>query len=182
MSHERPVGASVEWYTPPELFEKLGARFDLDPASPLAGPVPWVPADKFYSPADNGLMQPWEGSVWLNPPYGPTAPRFMQRMVAHNDGIMLIPARTETRAFQYAAYNATLICFLRDRLHYIREDGFQARSGFASALLAYGEDHACTVSNAGLGWQIWTTPDEGIAHFMSDREQFRNRAQLVFVP
>lgn len=44
---------SAEWYTPPSIFEALGLRFDLDPASPEAGPVPWVPADRFMSPTDN---------------------------------------------------------------------------------------------------------------------------------
>ncbi len=133
--HEKPVGATVEWYTPPELFERLGIRFDLDPASPNP-PVPWVPADRFYSV--DGQCEPWIGRVWLNPPYGPAAGRFVERMVEHGNGILLLPARTETRLFQYAAATADGVCFLRDRLHFVRADGFQARSSFASVLLSYG--------------------------------------------
>ncbi len=165
MSHESPVGATREWYTPPELFRALdlGVRhpvtFDLDPASPLNGPVPWVPAERFYSPVDNGLMQPWEGSVWLNPPYGPPGVAFIHKMVAHDDGLLLIPARTETRAFQYAADRASAVCFLRDRLHYIREDGFQARSGFASVLMAFGGEWDMLLGNANLGWTVWGVHD-----------------------
>jgi hypothetical protein len=154
MSHESPVGATVEWFTPPTLFDRLGIRFDLDPASPLSGPVPWVPADRFYSPSDNGLMQPWEGRVWLNPPYGPPGVAFIQKMVAHGDGLLLIPSRTETRAFQYAASNATAVCFLRDRLHYVREDGFQSRSGFASVLMAFGLESCDALGAADLGWIV----------------------------
>lgn len=41
-------GNSVEWYTPPEIFDALGLRFDLDPAAPPGG-VPWVPATRHLS-------------------------------------------------------------------------------------------------------------------------------------
>lgn len=160
MSHESPVGATVEWYTPPDLFKRLDTTFDLDPASPASGPVPWVPAEQFYSPLDDGLKQPWEGSVWLNPPYGPAGIEFIRKMVKHGDGLLLIPARTETQIFQYAARHATVVCFLRDRLHYIREDGFQARAGFASALLCYGTWQEPALTNANLGWMVWGWPDE----------------------
>src|SRR4029077_18348264 len=36
---------SVEWFTPPRIFECMpGVEFDLDPASPGRDRVPWVPA------------------------------------------------------------------------------------------------------------------------------------------
>ena len=25
---------------------------------------------RFYTPDDDGLLQPWKGTCWLNPPYG----------------------------------------------------------------------------------------------------------------
>ena len=136
--HEAGIGATIEWYTPPDLFRRLGLTFDLDPASPGADVVPWVPADRHYTPGDNGLLQPWVGRVWLNPPYGEPGVAFIQRLIEHGDGIALLPARTETRIFQQAASSADAVCFLRDRLHFIRADGRQSRSSFASALLAYG--------------------------------------------
>jgi hypothetical protein len=150
--HEAPWGATREWYTPPEVFDALGVRFDLDPASPMSGPVPWVPADLSYSPRDNGLVQPWIGRVWLNPPYGPPGMAFVHRMVEHGCGMMLVPARTETRWFQYAAERADAVCFLRDRLHFIRQDGFRARASFGSVLMAFGKDCADALRRADLGW------------------------------
>lgn len=150
--HEKPWGDTREWYTPPELFDSIGLRFDLDVASPMAGPVPWVPADRFYSPRENGLTMPWGGRVWLNPPYGPPLVPFVHRMVEHHNGILLVPARTETRWFQYAAENADLVCFLRDRLHFTREDGFRGRASHASVLVAFGFDNASAVEEANLGW------------------------------
>lgn len=147
--HEKPVGATVEWYTPPELFRAIGLRFDLDPASPNP-PVPWVPASRFLW--SGGECLPWEGRVWLNPPYGPLAVDFIDRMVQHGNGMMLLPARTETRAFQYAASGADSVCFLRDRLHFIRADGLQARSSFGSVLFAYGYECHMALVAASLGW------------------------------
>jgi hypothetical protein len=66
--HEPSIGMSSDWYTPPGYFTKLGLTFDLDPASP--GPGHWVPAKKIYTVEDDGLRQPWEGLVFLNPPFG----------------------------------------------------------------------------------------------------------------
>lgn len=149
--HERPVGASVEWYTPPSLFDALGLRFDLDPASPDP-PVPWVPADQFYW--EDGHLLPWEGRVWLNPPYGPDAVPFIDRMIHHDQGLMLLPARTETRAFQRAAAAASYVVFLRDRLHFVRPNGVASRASFASVLMAFGGDTDMlrAVYLADLGW------------------------------
>jgi hypothetical protein len=155
--HEAPWGETREWFTPPELFDTLGLRFDLDPASPMSGPVAWVPADRFYSPRENGLMQPWSGRVWLNPPYGPPGIAFVQRMVAHGNGLMLVPARTETRWFQLAIREADAFCLLRDRLHFIRADGFRGRAAFGSALFAWGVEPMFALVNADLGY-IRTRP------------------------
>jgi DNA N-6-adenine-methyltransferase Dam len=156
--HEKPWGDTREWFTPPELFDALGLRFDLDPASPMSGPVPWVPAGRFYSPRENGLTSSWTGRVWLNPPYGPSAVAFVQRMAAHQNGMLLVPARTETRWFQHAAHEADRVTFLRERLYFIRADGFRGRSSHASVLMAYGQDCADALRRADLGWTVdpWT--------------------------
>jgi hypothetical protein len=148
----------VEWYTPPSLFEALGLRFDLDPASPEPA-VPWVPAKTYYSAL--GTEQQWYGRVWLNPPYGPTGVPFIQKMMMHNNGLLLIPARTETRIFQKAAQASVLVVFLRDRLHFVRPDGTQSRSSFASVLMGFGSDDEMlmAVVKADLGWMVRRDPD-----------------------
>jgi DNA N-6-adenine-methyltransferase Dam len=155
--HERAVGGSVEWYTPASLFERLGLTFDLDPASPVAGPLSWVPAKRFISVG--GEDEPWIGRVWLNPPYGPAGVRFIVRMIEHNHGLMLLPARTETRIFQAAARFATRVIFLSDRLHFVRPDGTASRASFGSVLMAYGRDKPMlmAVDQAALGWGVGTS-------------------------
>jgi hypothetical protein len=47
----------------------MGA-IDLDPCS-NSRESPNVPAARHYTVQENGLEQPWEGKVFLNPPFGP---------------------------------------------------------------------------------------------------------------
>jgi hypothetical protein len=148
--HERPVGATVEWYTPPSLFDALGLTFDLDPAAPRELPA-WIPARHSYHTA-RGELRPWFGRVWLNPPYGRDLPKFVDRMCDHRHGLMLVPARTETAWWQQAAHSADMVVFLRDRLHFIRDDGYQARASFGSCLFAWGDAECEAVVGADLGF------------------------------
>ena len=150
--HERPVGATVEWYTPPSLFDALGATFYMDPASPGEDVVPWIPVHQHYTRADDGLSVRWSGHVWLNPPYGPAGVAFIDRMIAHGDGLMLLPSRTETAAYQRALKAAHAVCLLRDRLWFVRDDGVTGRSSFGSTLFAFGDWAATVLHRADLGW------------------------------
>ena len=76
-------------YTPKWVFDLLGVTFDIDVAAPLGG-VPWIPALKSYSQADDGLTQPWHGLVWCNPPYSDILP-WVKRLNKHGNGIALLP-------------------------------------------------------------------------------------------
>jgi len=70
--YEAAVAQTAEWYTPPDTFAGLGRggidEFDLDPCSPGPG-LCFVPAKKVYTKADNGLLLPWFGLVFVNPPF-----------------------------------------------------------------------------------------------------------------
>ncbi len=144
-------GASVEWYTPPEVFEALAISFDLDPAAPVGG-VPWVPARQSFSWAEDGLVQPWVGRVWLNPPYGPGMDGWLDRLARHGDGLALVFARTETRWCQNILKHATAVCFIAGRLSFIRPDGSRGESArVPSLLLAFGLPCALALAESGLG-------------------------------
>ena len=71
-----------EWYTPLwviEMVKRVIGEIELDPAS---HPVPqqWIGATKWYSKEQNGLQKAWEGTVFLNPPYGKTGNRSNQEI------------------------------------------------------------------------------------------------------
>lgn len=150
-SHERPnEGATNEWLTPPEIVRALGP-FDLDPCAPVNRP--WDTAAKHYTFEDNGLAQPWEGRVWLNPPYGPWAAKFLAKLAKHGNGIALTFARTETRSFFAHVWpHATALLFIAGRLFFYRPDGTRApmNAGAPSVLIAYGRENADRLRTAGI--------------------------------
>lgn len=75
-------------------------------------------------------------------------------MADHGNGIMLIPAATETAAFyEYVWERADAVCFLRGRPHFHHADGTRASAncGCSIALVAYGKDNAAQLEAANLG-------------------------------
>jgi hypothetical protein len=147
--HHNPVSLTDVWLTPPGILEKLGA-FDLDPCA-CSEPRPWPTAREHYTREDDGLLYPWDGRVWLNPPYG--APSvitpWLARLAAHANGIALIFARTETAMFyRYVWQAADGLLFFRGRLFFHRPDGSIAagNAGAPSCLVAYGRENAACLA------------------------------------
>lgn len=162
-SHESSVNESVEWYTPPEVFEAMGATFDLDPCSPGKG-LSHVPAEKHYTVVDDGLAQPWEGFVFMNPPYGRETPIWMRKLAEHGNGIALVFARTDVRWFQESAEKASAITFISGRVRFYKGDKVSrgGTPGAGSCLMGFGDYAAEVLANADLGFTV-THPDfEGL--------------------
>jgi len=64
---------SEDWYTPPLYLDAVrdvfGGTIDLDPMScPEANQ--YVMAERIYTAEMDGLRWPWDGNVYLNPPWG----------------------------------------------------------------------------------------------------------------
>lgn len=143
--HTRPFrGKSVEWETPPEILAALGL-FDMDGCKP--GEV-W-----------DGLILPWRGRVWINPPYGPDTGKWLNRLAEHGNGIALVFARTETRMWaEHVWAKADGILFLRGRLHFYRGGKrAEGNAGGPSVLVAYGEGNVESLRKSGLPGVLLTT-------------------------
>lgn len=149
--HQKTVGDTQVWLTPPEIISSLG-EFDLDPCSPINRP--WDTAKHHYTEVDNGLEQPWFGRVWHNPPYDQyVISKWLGKMAKHANGITLMFARTETKYFQNWVFPyAMSMLFIKGRLHFHRENGERAKtnSGAPSVLISYSEFDADAISDSGI--------------------------------
>jgi hypothetical protein len=102
----------------------MGVTFDLDPAAPIGGP--WhVPARAYFTAEDDGLSLPWNGSVFLNPPYSNFLP-WAQRFTRHENGIALMGiCLPEVRWFPLVFAAADHIAFIS--VDFQRPDGSRVR-------------------------------------------------------
>lgn len=141
-SHHSARAQTTTWLTPEPVIEALGP-FDLDPCA-APSPRPWPTADRHIELPEDGFTADWGTAfVWLNPPYGPAAYRWLGKLADHGNGIALIPARTETRGFVRTVWDrADGLLFLHGRLWFHRPDGSigKTNSGAPSVLIAYGAE------------------------------------------
>lgn len=152
-THESQKIKSVEWHTPPWIFEKLNLEFDLDPCQPQEG-ISWIPVKQRYSLQDDGLKQKWFGRVWLNPPYETQTPAWLKLMHGHRNGIALVFSRTDCKWFHNYIAKADSILFLKTRVKFVNSLGFvgEKGAGSGSLLAAWGAENTKaleTISNLG---------------------------------
>lgn len=142
-SHESQNAQTVEWYTPPWVFEAMALQFDLDPCTPVGRVLEWIPAARRYTILDDGLTAPWAGLVWCNPPYGRETQRWLKRMGEHRNGVALVFARPDCQWFHDTVATATCILFLKSRIRFVSSDGRPSDSlGAGSMLVAWGDQAA----------------------------------------
>jgi len=144
--HESSANVSVDWYTPPWVFERLSLQFDLDPCQPPQG-IPWIPTHVRYTLAEDGLIAPWFGKVWLNPPYGKHTYAWLKRMHEHRNGVALVFARTDCAWFHDFVAKADAILFLNGRIKFVDGLGITGGSGAGSGsmLIAWGESNVAAL-------------------------------------
>lgn len=125
-----------DWSTPPDLFARLDDEFafDLDVCASAAN----AKCLHYFTRDDDGLAQPWDGTCWMNPPYGDGIARWMAKAhVAAADGatvVCLVPARTDTAWWWDHARHGE-VRFLRGRLRF--GEG-AATAPFPSAVVVMG--------------------------------------------
>jgi site-specific DNA-methyltransferase (adenine-specific) len=97
------TSAREDWETPQDLFDQLNAEFhfDLDAAASSEN----AKCERFFTKADDALLQEWKGSVFCNPPYSKLLGKWVEKAFDEWDKgnadtvVMLIPARTDTKWF-----------------------------------------------------------------------------------
>ena len=144
-THAGNSSTNQTWETPTALLETLHAvfgRFDLDPCAPRKSRTR-VKAKVHLTDADDGLSVPWNGVVFVNPPYGRTLAAWVAK--AHREVeegraktvVALLPARPDTAYWHDHVASHAAVYFLRGRLRF--GEGTQS-APFPSALAIWGAD------------------------------------------
>lgn len=109
------------WETPQILFDQLDHEFHF--SLDVCALPENAKCEKYYTPEQDGLLQPWYGICWCNPPYGRGIGKWVKR--AHDYAangvttVMLLPARTDTKWFHdYILNPQREVRYIRGRLKF----------------------------------------------------------------
>ncbi len=144
---------SDSWGTPRDLFEALDAefRFDLDPCATKET----AKCARYFTQETDGLAAPWtRWRAFVNPPYSELR-KWVEKCKTETEGpfaaflaVMLIPARTDTRAWHENIFPfASEIRFLKGR---VRFEGGEAGAPFPSAVVVFRQRLANAVKRPAL--------------------------------
>ena len=86
------------WATPQDFFNKYNAIYNFE--TDVCATPSNAKCKKFYCLGVDGLKQEWQGSCWMNPPYGRTIKSWVKKAYESSlNGatvVCLLPARTDT--------------------------------------------------------------------------------------
>lgn len=148
-SFQKTKHSTDEWYTPPEIIHALG-EFDLDPCAPKDN---FHTAKRCFTKEMDGLIQPWAGRIWLNPPYSrPLIVDFLRKMTEHGNGIALLFDRMDSGLWHDVIFpTADAMLVMRGRVRFLKQDGTQGSAGgCGSVFVAWGKENALRLSQCGI--------------------------------
>ena len=129
---------NTQWLTPTDILTRVDAvmgGIDLDPCANSLRPK-HVPSTHCYTKEDDGLTRPWQGRVFMNPPYArgvidPFVDKFINELSSGRmkSGIALVNADTSTRWFRRLAIHADVIGFFSPRLKFVHADTLEQAKG-----------------------------------------------------
>ena len=158
-----------EWYTPPEVIEaarQCMGGIDLDPAS-TAKANETVQAKAIYTVEDDGLIQPWHGRVFLNPPFSAQLKRaFCDRLresVASGDvtqAVMVTPIDISPQWGDVIRTCASAVALAVGSTPFYGPRGERGGPGFGHMVSYYGPNVERFASVFDQEWSVWVRPTE----------------------
>lgn len=132
-----------EWWTPRRYIDsarRVLGEIDLDPASCIeANRV--VRAKKIYTEATNGLLQPWHGRVFMNPPYSQNK-AFAEKLLSERQSgnvkqaILLVGAHAIETGW-FAPMWDNILCFTGHRIKFNTPSGPQKAGNISGSVFVY---------------------------------------------
>ena len=135
-----------EYYTPPEVFTRLGLNFDLDVCAPEQK-LSWIPAKQHYWEAIDGLSKEWDGRIWMNPPYS-GANAWHLRFKEHRNGVALVQV-SRNKTFIELWNDADGIVLMPHNFKFVKADGSFKEIFMPVALIAYGQENVEAIKASG---------------------------------
>ena len=133
-----------DWLTPEGILHLVRGAFagqiELDPCGNRKS---LVRAKRQYllSCKEDGLMLPWRGKVFVNPPFADVGTWLYKASIeAERIGgeiIFLMPSRTDTKAWQEVVPTAQAVCFWKGRIRFV---GAPASAPCPTALIYWGRN------------------------------------------
>lgn len=109
---------TCEWETPFYLYKELDDEFHftLDACATYEN----AKCHRFYTKEDDGLTKDWTGEVvFCNPPYGKEMPKWIEKCATEDATcVMLIPSRTDTKAFHRWIWMKAELRFIKGRVKF----------------------------------------------------------------
>ena len=129
------------WYTPNQLLNWLYKYLEKFTLDPCADDGKHLEAKKHYTIVDDGLLQEWEGQVFMNPPFSCPGV-WMKKLQAElesgrvKEAIALVPAATDTNWLS-PLLKTQPVCFWKGRIKFLDEDYQPKQAARQSHVLIY---------------------------------------------
>lgn len=132
----KKLNTSDDFLTPAYLVESMGT-FDLDPCSSMRQEKT-LALQSYRYPEDDGLMLPWHGCVFVNPPFSELQ-KWVSRFILHGNGVLLCPARIEVSWFWRLWEHGDGFFFTKGPVKYNCPRGKNPPGFFGGAFCAIGQ-------------------------------------------
>ncbi len=137
---------SDNWYTPQHIIDlviQVLNQIDLDPCAETGKNIP---ASTHYTHTDNGLIQPWHGRIFLNPPYscpGKWITKLTEEIATGRvtEAIALVPGATDTNWLS-PILKTQPVCFWKGRIKFLDTNYKPKLPARQSHILIYWGDNS----------------------------------------
>tara|TARA_R100000742_G_C4212308_1_gene38355 strand:+ start:147 stop:578 length:432 start_codon:yes stop_codon:yes gene_type:complete len=125
------------WATPQDVFDKLNEEFNFN--TDVCASSTNAKCSHYYTKQDNGLLQDWKGTCFMNPPYGRTIGEWVSKAYKESTKgatvVCLLPSRTDTRWWHDNIIdNDAEVRFIKGRLKF---GGHNNSAPFPSAIVIF---------------------------------------------